>query len=436
MAERPASPRHGAGQHNRHAERQRQADVPGAACLGRVASAEPVADARAGRQAERKRHHIDHSREVRPDLVRGGCRSAESCDEQRHQREGRHLDRDGQCGRDAEPGKAAQLAPVDSLHALPQCIRQIADLVAQQPQRRATDGVVDRQRGPAAADHAECRQAGTTKAQPDRQRQLDQQRAELQPGHQHRLAEALIERAVDSEQQGRRQCEGQHVQVATDFAAHGGRHVGPAHQHVGVQQQRHAGQADQRTQVERLTHRTADVRVATGTVQLGPDRQQGLQQPRQRHEHGDEDGRANRQRRQCAFGIAARDDGVGHAKGHHRELPDQYRRGMARDQAGFAAHEGGWLCVGIDRKKRAGPYRAVAAPASRWARAAGQCLIDPPCSRAETAAGRPPRWSAGARCQRRATGPPSPARRAGRQPSAWSATRGRRHWRPRSCRAA
>jgi hypothetical protein len=48
----------------------------------------------------------------------------------------------------------------------------------------------------------------------------------------------------------------------------------------------------------------------------------------------------HRKRGECMFGIAARDDGVGHAEGHHGQLADQHRAGVPCDQAAFAAHCG------------------------------------------------------------------------------------------------
>jgi len=72
-------------------------------------------------------------------------------------------------------------------------------------------------------------------------------------------------------------------------------------------------------------------------MQLGPYRQQRLQTADQRHVDANEDGGTDGERSQCAFCIAACDDGVDDPEGHHGQLADQHRTGVRSDHPPFVA---------------------------------------------------------------------------------------------------
>ena len=164
-----------------------------------------------------------------------------------------------------------------------------------------------------------------------------QQRAQLQPGHELRLAQALVERAEQPEQQRRRQREGQHREVGLDVAAHRLGHLGPA---------------QQRRRETAAPPCPARWRSRTGTAPAAPSGR-----PRRcaaRHAVRPRPAAAPAARPSATtktlmkmaaptdsaasalFGIAAGDDGVGHAEGHHGELADQHRARVARDDARLA----------------------------------------------------------------------------------------------------
>ena len=110
--------------------------------------------------------------------------------------------------------KCADGAPVGPLDAAPDGVGAVQGLGAQQPHGAAQEQVVHQHGGPGAAHGALRLQPQPAEGEPDRQRHLDQQRQRLQPGHQQRLAQALVERAVHAKQQRRRQGQRQHGQVA------------------------------------------------------------------------------------------------------------------------------------------------------------------------------------------------------------------------------
>lgn len=154
-------------------------------------------------------------------------------------------------------------------------------------------------------------------------------RIDLQPGHQQRFAQALVECAVEAKQQCRRQSQGQHTQVIQHFTAQGGRHFGPVEQDRRLQQDGHAKHHQGPAQVKRLAEGKAKLPRFLGAVQFGPDWQQGLQHAHQCHIDAHVNGRADRERGQRGLGVAPGDDGVGDAEGHGGELADQHGAGMA-----------------------------------------------------------------------------------------------------------
>ena len=224
-----------------------------------------------------------------------------------------------------------------SFDALPQPQRRIQRLRAQQPQGQHAQQDVDHEGGPGAAHHAQRRHTRAAKGQPHRQGQLDRQRQHLQPAHQLRPAERLVERAEGTKQQCRRQAPAHHGQVLRRHRPQIGRHGGPAQQRPRVEQHRHPQQAGHRAQVQRLPRRWPDRRQLARPMQLGPDGQQPRQQAHQRHVDGDEHRRAHRQRGQRQVRVSPRDDGVDHGKTHHRQLPHQQRAGMGGHDSEVAA---------------------------------------------------------------------------------------------------
>ncbi len=190
--------------------------------------------------------------------------------------------------------------------------------------------------------HLDTLQARTAEGEPDRKRQLHEQRAQLEPRHELRLAQALVQRAEQAKEQGWCQGEGQHAQVHLHVAAHFGGHLSQPQHRGGCQQRGHAHHDRNGSEVQRLPHRAAHFVASPGAVQFSPHRQQRLQHTHQRDVHADENRGADRQCGQCALGVAAGDDGVGHAEGHHGQLADQHGAGVPSDQAPFAAGCAHW----------------------------------------------------------------------------------------------
>jgi len=136
-------------------------------------------------------------------------------------------------------------------------------------------------------------QAQPAEGKPDRQGNLDRQRADLQPGHEQWLAKALVERAVHAEHEGRHQGQGQNRQVALDLGTHLHRHFGPAQQLAGEEKGAHADDHGDRAQVKRLPPGAAHFGEPPGALVLSPDGQQRLQHAHEGNKHAEEYGGAN-----------------------------------------------------------------------------------------------------------------------------------------------
>ena len=190
-------------------------------------------------------------------------------DEQRHQRERGDFDHHGQSRRHAQARVLADGVPVGPLHAPPDGVGTVQWLGAQQPQGAAQKQVVHQDRGPGAAHGAPGLEPQSAEGEPDGQRHLHEQRQRLQPGHQQRLAQALVEGAVHAKEQGRRQRQHQHAQVLANFALQRGGHLGPAQQVARKEQRPGAGQHRQQGQVQGLAHRTSQVLVAARGLARG-----------------------------------------------------------------------------------------------------------------------------------------------------------------------
>ncbi len=183
----------------------------------------------------------------------------------------------------------------------------------------------------------QARLAAVTAADSQRQspfaKRIEQQRARLQPCHQARVAQALVERAVHAKQQGRHQRHGQHAQIGPHIGPQFGGHLGPRQPRVWEPQTGDAQRCGDRRDVQRLAHRAPDLGASVAAMQLGPDRQQRLQHAVEGHINADVNGRGHGQHGQRMRAVTAGNDGVSHAKGHDGQLPDQHSARMAGDGA-------------------------------------------------------------------------------------------------------
>ena len=255
--------------------------------------------------------------------------------EKRHQCEGGHLDHVGHTGRQAQSCEAGNLPPVGLFHAGPDPVRPVNRVAAQEQHRHQQQEIVDYQRGPCATHSTLGRQACTAGNKPDRQRNFHNQRADLQPGDQHRFAQGLVERAELPEQKRGRKGQGQHCQISAHLCLHVWRYVGPLQQAAGQQQHGHAGTTQQRAQVKALADGPAQRVMLLGAAHLRPDGQKRLNHADQSDINTDVDGRADRQRSQRRVTVAPRNHGVCHPEGHHCQLPQQHGAGMAQDELEF-----------------------------------------------------------------------------------------------------
>ena len=66
------------------------------------------------------------------------------------------------------------------------------------------------------------------------------------------MAQGLVEGAVDAEQQGGRECQGEHGQIVFNLRSERRRHLRPAQQRARRQQHRHAQHSRRSAQVQGL----------------------------------------------------------------------------------------------------------------------------------------------------------------------------------------
>jgi S-DNA-T family DNA segregation ATPase FtsK/SpoIIIE len=140
----------------------------------------------------------------------------------------------------------------------------------QHAQARQHHEKVDSQSGPSAAHHAHARKACASKGQSVRQRHFDQQGPRLQPGHQARMAQTLVERAIQPKQQRRHQGHRQYTQIGADIRPKFFGYFGGPQPQVRKPQSTDANHRCTARDVERLSDRLPHLRFATTPMPFGP----------------------------------------------------------------------------------------------------------------------------------------------------------------------
>ena len=123
-------------------------------------------------------------------------------DKQGHEGERCDFHHDGEGTGNAQLCKRCDLPPVGLLQRLPDGKWPVHRARSDLPNGDGTQRVIDNQRGQCTTHGTSCIQPHAAESKPYGQWHLDPQGANLQPGHQQGLAQALVERTEHPENQG------------------------------------------------------------------------------------------------------------------------------------------------------------------------------------------------------------------------------------------
>ena len=187
---------------------------------------------------------------------------AEVRDEQRHEGVRRHFDQIGKPHRNAELEQRFLTLPDGPAKAREHAERP-EELDAHE-HRHSDDGdqPVDQRAGDGAARTAERRHAETAEDEPQVERDLQHQRADLQEHHEARFADRVRERAIDAKRETRGQPKRQDAQIGEGAFVQGGRGIGDAQQRLREIQADEADHRQHRRQPQRLPHFLANLGFA------------------------------------------------------------------------------------------------------------------------------------------------------------------------------
>jgi len=159
---------------------------------------------------------------------------------------------------------------------MPEPVSVIKRSVTQEIPAHQDHGAVNDQGGISTAHQTPAVPISHPQSQQEGEWHFQAQGEYLDPGDRLGSAQALIERAEEPKQQGRRQRPGQHLQVFAHGGLHGVGHFGPRQQGVGPQQGQHAHHRVEAPKIQRLAELTTHFVGAVCAMQFGQHGQQGL----------------------------------------------------------------------------------------------------------------------------------------------------------------